>query len=124
LQAGFPHAARAALRGRPGCACGVPEVAQMSTTTAPTTLWVRRPAGVAWAGWLRTVDHKEIGVLYMGMALAFLVFGSVEAGVIRLQLALPDNPVVAPEIYDQIFTLHGVTMIFLVAIPVLVGFMN
>src|SRR5207248_6546517 len=58
------------------------------------------------------------------MAVAFLVFGSVEAGVIRLQLALPNNPIVDPEIYDQIFTLHGVTMIFLVAIPVLVGFMN
>jgi cytochrome c oxidase subunit I len=93
----------------------------MSTTAAPTTLWVRRPAGVAWAGWLRTVDHKDIGVLYMGMA---LVFGSLEAGVIRLQLALPNNAVVDPETYDQIFTLHGVTMIFLVAIPVLVGFMN
>ncbi|HYK96752.1 MAG TPA: cytochrome c oxidase subunit I, partial [Candidatus Acidoferrales bacterium] len=96
----------------------------MSTAAAPTTLWVRRPAGVAWAGWLRTVDHKEIGVLYMGMALVFLIFGSIEAGVIRLQLALPNNAVVDPETYDQIFTLHGVTMIFLVAIPVLVGFMN
>ena len=99
----------------------------MSATTAPVarpTLWVRRPEGAKWAGWLRTVDHKEIGVLYMGMALLFFVGGGVSALVIRLQLAVPENRVVDPQVYDQIFTMHGVTMIFLVAIPVLVGFMN
>ena len=100
----------------------------MSATTAPTTpapsLWVRRPAGARWAGWLRTVDHKEIGVLYMGMALLFFVFGGLTALTIRLQLAVPENHLVDPAFYDQIFTIHGVTMIFLVAIPVLVGFMN
>ena len=100
----------------------------MSATTAPTTtapaLWVRRPAGARWAGWLRTVDHKEIGVLYMGMALLFFVFGGLTALTIRLQLAVPENRLVDPDVYDQIFTIHGVTMIFLVAIPVLVGFMN
>ena len=94
-----------------------------ATTNAPT-LWVRRPAGAKWAGWLRTVDHKEIGVLYMGMALLFFVFGGLTALAIRLQLAVPENHLVDPAIYDQIFTIHGVTMIFLVAIPVLVGFMN
>ncbi|HZP96892.1 MAG TPA: cytochrome c oxidase subunit I [Candidatus Limnocylindria bacterium] len=96
----------------------------MSATTASTTLWVRRPAGLPAAGWLRTVDHKEIGVLYMGMGLFFLVFGSVEAAIIRLQLAVPENRLVDPQLYDQLFTIHGVTMIFLVAIPILVGFMN
>jgi cytochrome c oxidase subunit I len=98
--------------------------ASTAPTTAPTTLWVRRPTGLRAAGWLRTVDHKEIGVLYMAMALVFLVFGSLEAAAIRLQLALPENRLVDPLIYDQLFTIHGVTMIFLVAIPVLVGFMN
>ncbi len=101
----------------------------MSATIAPTrvgssTLWVRRPTGLPAAGWLRTVDHKEIGVLYMAMGLVFLVFGSVEAGIIRLQLATPEEHLVDPQVYDQIFTIHGVTMIFLVAIPILVGFMN
>jgi cytochrome c oxidase subunit I len=96
----------------------------MSTTTAPAALWVRRPAGVRAAGWLRTVDHKEIGVLYMTMALVFLVFGGVEALAIRLQLATPENRLIDPQAYNQLFTIHGVTMIFLVAIPVLVGFMN
>ncbi len=91
---------------------------------APTTLWVRRPTSLPAAGWLRTVDHKEIGVLYMGMGLVFLVFGSVEAAVIRLQLATPEARLVDPLVYNQIFTIHGVTMIFLVAIPILVGFMN
>ena len=93
-----------------------------SAATVP--LWVRRPAGVRAPGWLRTVDHKEIGVLYMTMALGFFVFGGLEAVAIRAQLALPENHLVDPQAYDQLFTIHGVTMIFLVAIPVLVGFMN
>ncbi len=93
----------------------------MSAVPGP---WVRRASTESAAGWLRTVDHKEIGVLYMAMALGFLVLGGVEAAIIRAQLAVPENRLVTPQLYDQIFTLHGVTMIFLVAIPVLVGLMN
>ena len=75
-------------------------------------------------GWLRTVDHKEVGVLYMGMGLAFLLIGGLEAMVIRAQLAFPRSSLVDPQAYDQLFTMHGVTMIFLAAVPLLVGFMN
>src|SRR5439155_11513524 len=85
--------------------------------------WVRRPASVR-VGWLRTVDHKEVGVLYMSMVLAFLLIGGLEAMVIRAQLACPRSSLVDPQAYDQIFTMHGVTMIFLAAVPLLVGFIN
>jgi cytochrome c oxidase subunit I len=74
--------------------------------------------------WLSTVDHKRIGVLYMLTGLFFLIVGGVEALVIRLQLAVPNNNLVAPDTFNQLFTLHGTTMIFLVAMPLLFGFVN
>ena len=80
----------------------------------PHTLW----------GWFATVDHKEIGVRYLVTAFLFLVIGGVEAILIRLQLARPDAAVLTPEQYDQIFTMHGVTMIFWYASPILSGFAN
>src|SRR5438477_11895413 len=84
-------------------------------------LWVRRPAGER-VGWLRTVDHKEIGVLYIGMGAAFFILGGLESLVIRAQLATPAAHRVDPELYDQLFTVHGGTMILLAVVPLLVGF--
>jgi cytochrome c oxidase subunit I len=75
-------------------------------------------------GWLGTVDHKEIGLRYIVTAFAFLIAGGVEALVMRLQLAGPGRQLLTPEAYDQLFTMHGVTMIFLYASPVLTGFSN
>jgi cytochrome c oxidase subunit 1/cytochrome c oxidase subunit I+III len=74
--------------------------------------------------WLSTVDHKRIGVLYMLTGLFFLIIGGIEALVIRLQLAVPNNHLVAPDTFNQLFTMHGTTMIFLVAMPLLFGFVN
>ena len=74
--------------------------------------------------WISTVDHKRIGVLYMLTGLFFLIVGGIEALVIRLQLAVPNNHLVAPDTFNQLFTLHGTTMIFLVAMPLLFGFVN
>jgi cytochrome c oxidase subunit 1/cytochrome c oxidase subunit I+III len=74
--------------------------------------------------WLSTVDHKEIGVMYLVTALAFLVLGGIEALVMRLQLAGPNGHLLTPEQYDQIFTMHGTTMIFWYAFPILSGFAN
>jgi cytochrome c oxidase subunit I len=74
--------------------------------------------------WLSTVDHKRIGVLYMLTGLFFLIVGGLEALVIRLQLAVPNNHLVAPDTFNQLFTMHGTTMIFLVAMPLLFGFVN
>ncbi|HEV8469893.1 MAG TPA: cbb3-type cytochrome c oxidase subunit I, partial [Candidatus Limnocylindria bacterium] len=86
-------------------------------------LWVRRPAGER-VGWLRTIDHKEIGILYIGMGVAFFALGGLEALLLRAQLATPESRLVDPSTYDQAFTVHGVTMILLAIVPLLVGFAN
>ncbi len=75
-------------------------------------------------GWLSTVDHKEIGKRYLVLSFLFLLIGGIEAGVIRAQLGAPDQTLLTPEQYNQLFTMHGVTMIFLYALPVLSGFSN
>src|SRR5262249_10041863 len=81
----------------------------------------RQPGKLAW---LSTVDHKRIGILYMLTGLVFFVFGGIEALLIRLQLIVPNNTLLAPDTYNWMFTMHGTTMIFLVAMPVLFGIMN
>lgn len=73
-------------------------------------------------GWLSTVDHKELGKRYLVTAFVFLILGGIEAVVMRLQLAQPDQHLLTPEQYDQLFSMHGITMIFLYAQPVLSGF--
>ncbi|GJH14350.1 cytochrome c oxidase subunit I [Caballeronia novacaledonica] len=84
-------------------------------------LWETPPG---WRGWLSTVDHKRIGLRYLVTAFAFLIAGGIEALVMRVQLARPDATLLTPEQYNQLFTMHGVTMIFLYALPVLSGFSN
>ncbi|HTQ15089.1 MAG TPA: cytochrome c oxidase subunit I [Rhizomicrobium sp.] len=84
-------------------------------------LWETAPG---FAGWISSVDHKEIGLRYIVTAFAFLVAGGVEALIFRLQLAGPNEHLLTPEQYDQLFTVHGMTMIFLYAGPVLSGFSN
>ena len=84
-------------------------------------IWETEPG---WRGWLSTVDHKQIGLRYIVTALVFLLLGGLEALVMRLQLAGPERRLLSPEAYDQLFTMHGVSMIFLYASPVLSGFSN
>jgi len=74
--------------------------------------------------WLSTVDHKQIGMLYLVTALGFFVIGGVEALLIRLQLAGPNLHLLQPDTYNVVFTMHGTTMIFLVAMPALFGLAN
>src|SRR6266403_1535684 len=74
--------------------------------------------------WLSTVDHKRVGVLYMLTGLFFFIVGGIEALFIRLQLAVPNNHLLHPDTFNKLFTLHGTTMIFLVAMPLLFGFVN
>src|SRR6185312_16067572 len=73
-------------------------------------------------GWFATVDHKELGIRYLVTAFVFLVAGGLEALLMRLQLAHSDAGVLSPEAYNQIFTMHGTTMIFWYASPILSGF--
>jgi cytochrome c oxidase subunit I len=80
--------------------------------------------GSGLAGFLSTVDHKEIGKRYLVTAFAFLLVGGVEALIMRVQLARPNLALLSPEQYDQLFSTHGMTMIFLYALPLLSGFSN
>jgi cytochrome c oxidase subunit 1 len=77
-----------------------------------------------WLDWLSTTDHKKIGILYMVTTFAFFVLGGVEALLMRTQLAAPNNNFVTPEHYNQLFTMHGTTMIFLFVVPMMAGFAN
>ena len=74
--------------------------------------------------WVITVDHKKLGILYILYALGFMVIAGVEALMIRAQLFFPDNHLIGPETYNRIFTMHGTTMIFFVAMPLVFGFGN
>jgi cytochrome c oxidase subunit 1/cytochrome c oxidase subunit I+III len=75
-------------------------------------------------GWITTVDHKRIGILYLVTAIFFFALGGMEALLMRIQLARPNAHFVGPETFNQLFTMHGTTMIFLVVMPTLVGFAN
>jgi cytochrome c oxidase subunit 1 len=75
-------------------------------------------------GWLTTVDHKRLGVLYLALALVFLLIGGTEASIMRLQLMRADSEWVSPQLFNRLFTMHGTTMIFFVAMPLVFGFAN
>src|SRR5271157_1509210 len=83
-----------------------------------------RPVGVLLHSWVTTVDHKRLGILYILYAILFLVIGGIEATVMRIQLIVPHNHFVSPQVFNQMFTMHGTTMIFFVAMPILFGFGN
>jgi cytochrome c oxidase subunit I len=74
--------------------------------------------------WMTTVDHKQIGVMYLATGRVFFLLGGLEALTMRWQLATPGAAVFAPEVYNQVVTVHGVTMIFFVTMPILFGFAN
>jgi cytochrome c oxidase subunit 1 len=74
--------------------------------------------------WVATVDHKQIGLLYLLTSLGFFLVGGFEALLLRAQLAVPGAQLLPPGVYNQLFTMHGVTMIFLVVMPALLGFAN
>jgi len=76
------------------------------------------------ASWLTTVDHKRIGILYIGTALVFFAVGGVLALLMRAQLATPNEHFLTKDNYDSTMTMHGTTMIFLVVVPILAGFGN
>jgi len=77
-----------------------------------------------WLEWISTVDHKRIGILYLLTTLFFFGVGGIEALLMRIQLAWPENTFLGPDTYNQIFTMHGTTMVFLVVVPLLLGLAN
>ncbi|MGF1529894.1 MAG: cbb3-type cytochrome c oxidase subunit I [Puniceicoccaceae bacterium] len=94
-------------------------------TAEISAIGLRRPDHTTgWTSWLTTVDHKRIGLMYGIFALAFFVIGGLEALVIRLQLAVAQNNLISPETYNQLFTMHGTTMVFLAVMPLSAAFFN
>jgi cytochrome c oxidase subunit I len=77
-----------------------------------------------WTSWITTTDHKRIGIMYMVTTFVFFCLGGVEALMIRLQLGAPNNTLVTPAVYNQLFTMHGTTMIFLFVVPMMAGLAN
>ncbi len=96
-----------------------------TTATAPVIAPTESYVGESgiWA-WLTTVDHKRIGTLYLYSSLFFFIMGGIEAGLIRLQLAGPNKHLLTAEQYNQMFTMHGTTMIFLGVMPLSAAFFN
>jgi cytochrome c oxidase subunit 1 len=78
--------------------------------------WSDRPGVI---GWLSTTDHKEIGRRYVLTAFGFFLLGGIEAAAMRMQLARPENRLLGPDLYNQVFTTHGMTMMFLFAVPIM-----
>jgi cytochrome c oxidase subunit 1 len=100
----------------------------MSSDSIPIARPITLPAeaGRTWLEtlheWVTTVDHKKLGLMYIGYALLFLVIGGIEATIMRIQLAVPHAHFVSPQVFNRMFTMHGTTMIFFVAMPILFGF--
>ena len=83
----------------------------------------RRPVSTTgWRSWLFTIDHKKIGIMYGVTAFFFFLVGGIEALLIRLQLAQPDGKLLSASTYNQMFTMHATTMVFLVIMPMAAAF--
>ncbi len=87
-------------------------------------LFARPTAKTGLVSWLTTVDHKKIGMLYGGFAIIFFLIGGLEALMIRTQLMVPNNRFITAQLYNELFTMHGTTMIFLAVMPLNAAFFN
>jgi cytochrome c oxidase subunit 1 len=96
----------------------------MSTQQATYGTWKRPLKKTGLVGFLTTVDHKKIGIAYAIGALFFLLVGGVEALIIRIQLMSPENNFIDARTYNQMFTMHGTTMVFLAVMPLSAAFFN
>jgi cytochrome c oxidase subunit I len=103
----------------------------MATTTAPAQAPVPILAAHkveaqrrGWTSWLTTTDHKRIGIMYIVTTFVFFCLGGVEALMMRLQLGEANNNIVTPQVYNQLFTMHGTTMVFLFVVPMMAGLAN
>jgi cytochrome c oxidase subunit I len=97
---------------------------KQATLTDTGVISFEQEARQGWLSWVASVDHKQIGILYLWSATIFFLVGGLLALLMRIQLAKPDNHFLSPQTYNQLFTMHGTTMIFLVVVPGLLGFAN
>jgi cytochrome c oxidase subunit 1 len=95
----------------------------MTTLNPDVTQTDAPPSGGLWS-WITTTDHKKIGILYGGSAIVFFVVGGIEALLIRVQLATPNGEFLSADAYNQMFTMHATTMVFLVVMPAAAAFTN
>lgn len=100
-----------------------PEVG-LPSLTEPGMLGPRPIAKTGIWSWLTTIDHKRIGIMYGVAALLFIVIGGIEALLMRVQLAVPNNQFLVGDLFNQMFTMHGTTMIFLGVMPLTAAFFN
>ena len=102
------------------------ELAPAGGVTPTSAMGVfRRPVATeGWRSWIFTVDHKKLGIMYGVAAFAFFIIGGLEAILIRLQLAQPDGKVLSASVYNQMFTMHATTMVFLFVMPMAAAFAN
>jgi cytochrome c oxidase subunit 1 len=100
----------------------------MAASTQAGMVKASAPGRPAWTRhiheWVTTVDHKKLGILYIGSGLFFFLLGGLEALAMRAQLALAANTLLEPQEFNRLFTMHGTTMVFLVGMPIITGFGN
>ena len=101
-----------------------PTVPAIVTPTTTYGLLKRPVSATGWRSWVFTVDHKKLGIMYGATAMFFFIVGGVEALLIRLQLAAPNGKVLNADLYNQMFTMHATTMVFLFVMPMAAGFAN
>jgi len=91
---------------------------------SPAGVFTRPTASTGWRSWITTVDHKKIGIMYGAAAIFFLAIGGFEALLIRAQLWAPRGSLLSADLYNQVYTMHGTTMVFLVVMPIGAAFAN
>jgi len=96
----------------------------MAVTAIPAPRVGERRWWHAWWDWITTVDHKKIGILYILTAVVFFTVGGIDALLMRIQLGTPENTLLSPQLYNELFTMHGTTMVFLALMPFNVGLAN
>ena len=99
----------------------------VTVTASPSSTYglLKRPvSATGWRSWVFTVDHKKLGIMYGATAMFFFIVGGLEALLIRLQLAAPNGKVLNADLYNQMFTMHATTMVFLFVMPMAAGFAN
>jgi cytochrome c oxidase subunit 1 len=99
---------------------GLPDTLGRPEEAAPAQL----PVLARLHDWVVTVDHKRLGIMYVGVGLAFLLVAGLEATLMRWQLAFPESTVLSPQVFNRLFTMHGTTMVFFVGVPIVFGFAN
>jgi len=100
------------------------EAGDIAPERPPAGVFTRPTSETGWRSWVTTVDHKKIGIMYGAAAIVFLAIGGLEALLIRAQLWAPRGTLLSADLYNQVYTMHGTTMVFLVVMPIGAAFAN